>query len=471
MFFYLFTDVHGCISEKFAAMIIKQFEDKNLSHYSYAVIDSNEMVIIDPSRNPHPYYDFADENNVVIKAVIETHPHADFVSSHLEIHQVTNARIYSSKLIGAKYPQQPFDEGQSFTLGKLKLTAWNTPGHSPDSITIILENEKGKDIAAFTGDTLFIGDCGRPDLREKAGNIHQKREELARRMFHSLKRFHSLNDEVIIYPAHGSGSFCGRNLSTESSNTIGKERKYNWCLQPMQEREFVKALLEGQPFIPKYFGYDVDMNVKGAPAYFESIGKVSIGGSLKNNKESHFLNREILIVDTRTPAKFKAFSLDNSINIPEDLQFETWLGTIIAPYEKFYLVAENLFLLKQIISRTAKIGYESFIVSAYVLHDEIHIAPSFDLTDFSLHPDDYTIVDVRTEAEAAAGSFTNSLHIPLHSLRNNIKSIPENKPIVVHCASGYRSAIGSSIIRRSLKNNHTKVHDLGEAIKSFDLSD
>lgn len=452
-------------------MVIKQFEDKNLSHYSYAVIDRNEMAIIDPSRNPYPYYDFASENNAHITAVIETHPHADFVSSHLEIQRKTGAEIYSSKLTGAKYPQHPFDEGQSFSLGKLKFKAWNTPGHSPDSITIILENEKGKDVAAFTGDTLFIGDCGRPDLREKAGSIQQRREDLASQMFHSLKRFHALNDAVIIYPAHGSGSLCGRNLSNESSNTIGKEKKYNWCMQPVKEQVFVNALLENQPFVPKYFGYNVDMNIKGMPPYFESISRVNIGSSIKHEKDLHFLNPAIIIVDTRTPSKFKASSLDNSINIPEGLQFETWLGTIIPPFENSYLVAENLFLLKQLIARTAKIGYEPFIKGAYVLQSGMNIESSLDIADFSHHPNNYTIVDVRTETEASAGSFTNSLNIPLHSLMNNLKDIPENKPIVVHCAGGYRSAIGSSIIRRSLKNRNIKVHDLGEAIKTFKLSE
>ncbi|MGH2643883.1 MAG: MBL fold metallo-hydrolase, partial [Chitinophagaceae bacterium] len=267
-------------------MIIKQFEDQNLSHYSYAIIDSDKMAVIDPARDPQPYYDFAAENDAAITAVIETHPHADFVSSHLEIHQATGAEIYSSKLLGAKYPQHPFDEGQFFSLGKLKFTAWNTPGHSPDSITVILQNDKGKDIAAFTGDTLFIGDCGRPDLREKAGNIHQNREELASQMFHSLKKFHTLNDEVIVYPAHGSGSLCGKNISSESSNTIGREKEYNWCLQPMEEHEFLKALLDEQPFIPKYFGYNVEQNVKGSLSYFESIAKVNIGGFLKKDHHS-----------------------------------------------------------------------------------------------------------------------------------------------------------------------------------------
>jgi len=222
-------------------MIIKQFEDENLAHYSYAVVSDGKVALVDPSRNPQPYYDFAKENNANIVAVIETHPHADFVSSHLEIHQTTGATIYASKLIGAAYPRNTFDEGDEIHLGNVKLKAWNTPGHSADSITIILEDENGNDYAAFTGDTLFIGDCGRPDLRESVGNIQQKREEQAFQMYHSLQKYLELSDEVIVYPAHGAGSLCGKGLAKANSGIMGTEKANNWSLQPMSEASFVKG--------------------------------------------------------------------------------------------------------------------------------------------------------------------------------------------------------------------------------------
>jgi glyoxylase-like metal-dependent hydrolase (beta-lactamase superfamily II) len=213
-------------------MQIKQFEDKNLSHYSYAVLSDCEkkMIVIDPARNAKQYFDFAKENDAQITGIIETHPHADFVSGHYELHHTTGATIYTSKEVHAFYPHQAFDEDQTIQLGEIKLTALNTPGHSPDSISILLEH-KGKQKAVFTGDTLFIGDCGRPDLREGAGNIQTTRTELATKMYHSLRdKLMKLEGDVIVYPAHGAGTLCGKNVSKESSSTIAEEKKTNWCL-------------------------------------------------------------------------------------------------------------------------------------------------------------------------------------------------------------------------------------------------
>ncbi len=266
-------------------MLIKQFEDKNLSHYSYAILSEGEkkIILIDPSRNPEPYLDYAKENNAQITGVIETHPHADFVSSHLELHQTTGAIIYTSKLVSAFYPHQPFDEGQTIQLGKIKLSAINTPGHSPDSICIVLEHD-GKQKAIFTGDTLFISDCGRPDLREGAGKIQSTRLDLAKQMYHSLRnKLMKLDDDVLVYPAHGAGTLCGKNLSKESNSTIGNEKQTNWSLQEATEEEFVKNLLADQPFVPQYFTFDVEVNRKGATSLQASISKIKTGTIVNQN--------------------------------------------------------------------------------------------------------------------------------------------------------------------------------------------
>jgi glyoxylase-like metal-dependent hydrolase (beta-lactamase superfamily II) len=192
-------------------MEIKQFEDKNLAHFSYAIVSNGEIALIDPARDPQPYYDFAKQNTAKIIAVIETHPHADFVSSHLEIKNTAGATIYVSKLLSADYPHQTFDEGDAIVLGTITLKSLNTPGHSPDSISIVAIDEAGKEKAVFTGDTLFIGDCGRPDLREQAGAITAQRAELAKDMYHSLRnKLMTLPDDVLVYPAHGAGSLCGK---------------------------------------------------------------------------------------------------------------------------------------------------------------------------------------------------------------------------------------------------------------------
>jgi hydroxyacylglutathione hydrolase len=444
-------------------MKIKQFEDKGLAHYSYAVLSerANQVVLVDPARDPQPYYDFAEANNARIVGVIETHPHADFVSSHLEISEKTGATIYTHSLVGADYPHQAFDEGAVVEIGNIKLKSLHTPGHSPDSISIVLEHE-GKDKAVFTGDTLFIGDVGRPDLRESAGNVTAKREELARQMYHSTReKLMKLNDDVLVYPAHGSGSLCGKALSDANSSTIGAEKMGNYALQQMNEEEFVKILTEDQPFIPKYFGYDVGLNKQGAPAY-----KPSIAGVARLQK-NHKPEDGAVIVDARSEKTFKQGHYQGAINIQNGGKFETWLGSIVGPGERYYLVAESDEELNELIAKASKIGYELLIKGAFVMDAEADVkSPRIDVQEFKQHPDNYTIVDIRNASEVKAGKFFDkAINIPLPELRERAKDIPTDKPVVVHCAGGYRSAAGSSIIEAALPN--IEVLDLSEAVNDF----
>ncbi|MBD2714355.1 MBL fold metallo-hydrolase [Microvirga sp. STR05] len=444
-------------------MKIEQFEDKGLAHFSYAILSecAREIVLIDPARDPQPYYDYAQAHDAKIISVIETHPHADFVSSHLEIAQKTGATIRVSKLLGADYQFEAFDEGDSFTSGKLTYRALNTPGHSPDSISIVLSRE-GKDVAMFTGDTLFIGDVGRPDLREKAGNIQAKREELAGQMYHSLReKLMTLSDDVLVYPAHGAGSLCGKALSGANSSTIADEKFGNPMLRPMSEEEFVQVLLADQPFIPKYFGYDVALNKAGATAYAPSVQQVQrlAAGST--------LEKGAVLVDTRPEAEFKQGHLAGAINIQQGGKFETWLGSIVGPEEKFYLVAADEATLEDLIRKTAKIGYEALIAGALVGTPATPATlPQLDVEQFRDQPEAYTIVDIRNASETKAEPlFEGALSIPLPELRERAREIPTGKPVVVHCAGGYRSAAGSSIVEAALPQ--ATVYDLGEAVKSF----
>ena len=450
-------------------MQIKQWEDKNLAQFSYGILSDCEkkIVLVDPSRNPQPYLDYAKENNATIIGIIETHPHADFISSHLELQQLTGATIYAHSLLGAAYSFKPFDEGAVLEFGKIKLTSLHTPGHSPDSISIVLEHE-GKQKAVFTGDTLFIGDCGRPDLREGAGNIKVTRVELAKSMYHSLRnKLMSLDDDTIVYPAHGAGTLCGKGLSEANSSTIGKEKQTNWSLQPMTEEEFVATLLSDQPFIPAYFPFDVEMNRQGAEAFKQSIDKVKISDTIKNENDAARLNKEVWIVDARNEKEYKKQHMPHSVNLMEGEKFETWLGSIIKPEEPFYLAAESTEQLKNLIERAAAIGYESQINEAFVLDYGSVKEELIDLDDFKENKEKYTIVDVRNTNEVKTDQlFDNSISIPLADLRKKIQEIPTNKPIVVHCAGGYRSAAGSSIIKSSL-NGKAQVYDFGEHIKTF----
>ncbi len=449
-------------------MEIKQFEDKNLAHYSYAIVSNGEIVLIDPSRDPQPYYDFAKLHNATIKAVIETHPHADFVSSHLEIHNTTGASIYVSKLLGAKYDHQTFDDGDAMVLGRITLKSMNTPGHSPDSICVVAIDEDGKEQAVFTGDTLFIGDCGRPDLREQAGNITAARSELARQMYYTLRdKIMTLPDDVVVYPAHGAGSLCGKGLSEQNASTLGAEKLSNWSLQQMREEDFVKKLLSDQPFIPKYFPFDVGVNKRGAEDFSTSISKVQQGEALTSADDVKELDPGILIIDSRPQEQFRKGHLKHAINLMKDTKFETWLGSIVNPNEPFYLMAANESELHELVARTAKIGYEQQIAKAFVSDYGNVKMNNADSKELKNNEDTFTIIDVRNDEEIKTGKiFASAIHIPLHQLRERTTEIPLHKPIVVHCAGGYRSAAGTSILQSKL-NGEAQVFDLSEAVKQF----
>ncbi|MTE26457.1 MBL fold metallo-hydrolase [Winogradskyella ouciana] len=441
-------------------MKVKQFEYEPLAHYSYAVISNGEMVVIDPERNPEIYYDYAQANNAKIVAIIETHPHADFVSSHLQIYKETGATIYNSEKLDAFYPYTKFDEGDVIPVGNINFSALNTPGHSPDSITIVAT--EGDKTVLFTGDTLFVGDVGRPDLRNDGGNKKQKQKELAEAMFDTIhSKFNDLPDDAVVYPAHGAGSLCGKGMSDASSSTLGDERKQNWAFQTTDKQEFVKELVESQPFIPSYFGYNVDLNKRGADTLRKAIAKVDfkMNGNLNG-----------LIVDVREESAFKTGHLKGSINIQavsESAQFETWLGAIIKPEEEFSLVIDQPKDLDMILERVAKIGYENQLKEVVTLpRVKLKEMSPLNIEDFKKNPKDYTIVDVRNKSEVEEGKiFENAVSIPLNTLRDEVNTIPTDKPIVVHCAGGYRSAAGSSIIDKHLDN--AKVFDLSEKIKEF----
>lgn len=444
-------------------MKIKQFNDSPLAHYSYAVVSEGKMALIDPSRNPLQYYRYAEEHNAKIVAVFETHPHADFVSSHLQIHQQTGATIYASKLLGADYEHQGFDDGDSLSMGNVTFKAINTPGHSPDSITIVAED--GKKTALFTGDTLFIGDVGRPDLREKAGNMTAKRVDLAKKMYHTMQnKYNGLPEDAVVYPAHGAGSLCGKNMSTDSSSTLGQERKFNWAFREQTEEQFVETILKDQPFIPHYFGFNVDVNKNGAENVQQTKAAVKLHLCVEN------IENGVTVVDSRDGDIYKKGHLPNSINIMargENDKYETWLGAIIKPEEPFYLVVESVKEIGELLERTAKIGYEKQLKGVITLsHKVSRSSDNFDLKDFKKHKDQYTIVDIRNSSEVAEKRiFENAIEIPLNELRERAEEVPADKPIVVHCAGGYRSSAGSSILENKFKT--TKIYDMSDDIKKF----
>lgn len=445
-------------------MKIKQFEYKPLSHFSYAIISDGKMALIDPERNPIQYYQYAEENDAVIVAVFETHPHADFVSSHLQIHEETGATLYCSKKMGADYPHSPFDDGDKVTIGNATFKAINTPGHSPDSITVLAKEENKT--ALFTGDTLFVGDVGRPDLREKAGHMKAKREELAKMMYDTIQnKFSDLPDNAYVYPAHGAGSLCGKGMSDDaSSSTLGNERVGNWAFKKQTEKQFVDYLIDSQPFIPHYFGYNVDVNKSGAKNLRAALGKIPFRSNINNFKKG------ALLIDIREAVDFKKKHLPGSINImatSETSRFETWLGSIVRPDEEFHLVVDSATSVEYILNRTAKIGYEANVKTILTIGEGVsEKSTGFNLEHFKNNINAYTIVDIRNETEVSEGEFfENNIVIPLYQLREKASQVPTDKPIVVHCAGGYRSAAGASILKKELQIKN--VFDLSDDVEHF----
>ena len=445
-----------------ANYVIEQFEDKGLAHFSYAVMAGKKIIIIDPQRNPQLYYDFAQKNMASIIGVIETHPHADFVGSHLEIHRHLNVPIYASNLTRSDYPLTPFDEGTTIQISdRVGLRAMYTPGHAPDHIAVVLVDDL-KERVVFSGDSLFLGDVGRPDLLDYSSESNKQRQYLAAMMYDTIhQKFAKLNDDVIVYPSHGAGSLCGKSIRKGTSSTIRYEKQNNYAFENRTKEEFVSLLLSYQPFIPKYFAYDINLNSKGAPALSETLTK------LDYLPKNYSLASAALIIDTRPAAVFKTSYLPGAINIQGTGQFETWLGTLVAPESKFYMVAADEQSLQVAIKKAAAIGYELNILGAFVYDaDNGKKFESFDLNSFVPSRDEFTYVDVRTEKEIKLQpGFKNSIHIPMQEFTDRLSEIPNGKPLLIYCASGYRSAMAASILKKDRPS--IQVYDLGSAVSKF----
>lgn len=444
-------------------VLIEQFDYPGLAHFSYAVLAGRRIIIIDPARDPARYYAFARQHKAKIVGIIETHPHADFVSAHLELQQQLGVPIYASSLTNARYPATAFDEGQVLQLTKnVALRSMYTPGHAPDHVAAVLM-ENGRDKAVFSGDSLFIGDVGRPDLRDFTHDVETQRRTLAAQMYDTIhQKFAKLDDEVLVYPAHGAGSLCGKSMRKALSSTIGLEKQTNYAFQPRTKEEFVQLLLNDQPFIPAYFSYDVKLNIAGAPA--ARAGLDAVRRLPKNYRPA----ANQLLIDSRPAAAFKASYLPTAINVQGAGAFETWLGSIVPPASDFYVVAGDEAGLQLVLEKAAAIGYETFIKGAFVYDaPDGESFPGFDAAAFNPADTAYTYLDVRTAKEAKETPlFKNSLYIPLQDLRQRIAEIPLDKPILVHCASGYRSAAASSLLKKYLPATQ-QVYDLGPAVTDY----
>src|SRR4051812_29218508 len=419
-----------------------------LAHASYLIADGGEAVVVDPQRDVDQYLETAQRLDVVIKYVIETHLHADFVSGHRELAARSGAEIVFGARADALFPHRAVADGDVLSVGSVALRAIETPGHTPESICWLV-SENGRPSKLLSGDTLFIGDVGRPDL---AGSRGYTSEEMAAMLYDSLHtKILTLPDDIEVWPAHGAGSACGKNISKDASSTIGLQRRTNWALQPMPRREFVETLTSGLAAPPRYFPRDAELNRQGPRA----LSEIPAG---RLTPES--LPSDALILDVRDAAAFGAGLIAGAINIGLNGNFASWCGTLLPFDAPIVIVAADDTSASQAVMRLARVGIEN-IPGCINSLDGFPITPLPQLTVRDL--DGISVLDVRRRAEFWEGHVTDAENVPLDELPERLAEIDRHHPLAVICAGGYRSSIACSILARAGFTNVINVQGGTEA--------
>ena len=426
-----------------------------LSQASYLIGDetTGQAVVVDPRRDIAEYLSDAADHGLRIIGVINTHFHADFLSGHLEMAQATGAWIGYGPGAEAEFPIRSLADGERITLGEVTLVIIHTPGHTPESISVLVYEHSDDDIAygVLTGDALFIGDVGRPDL---LASIGVTADELGHQLYDSIQRkLMGLPDAVRVFPAHGAGSACGKNLSTEKQSTIGEQRLFNYACQPMNEADFVALVTAGQPPAPDYFLYDAILNRKDRAVYDAGQPLAALGTA----EMLTAISGGALVVDARDAQDFAAGHLTGALNVPADGRFAETAGMILQPADEVVVMAPDG-RAQEVAVRLARIGFDQ--VTGYVPDGETILAAHPELTsrgsrltprqlaEASTSPNAPLVIDVRNGAERDAGFIPGSLHIPLAQLHQRIQEIPADRPVVTYCAGGWRSSVAASMLRR-----------------------
>jgi hydroxyacylglutathione hydrolase len=434
------------------SLLVEHFYLGCLAHASYLVGSEGIAAVIDPQRDVDIYLEAAAQKRLKIEHIIETHLHADFVSGHHELAERTGAHIYIGAGSGATFPHTAVKDGDSLQFGQCRFDFLSTPGHTVESVCIAMSDlsDPSRPRALFTGDTLFVGEVGRPDL----SGDHTP-QELAAMLYHSLhEKLLKFPDDTEIFPAHGAGSLCGRNMSSERSSTIGKERRTNYAIRAANADEFIRLLTDGLPPRPEYFGRDVELNRQGAAAFDQIPPPKPISGSevLRLQKEG------AIVLDTRPAMQFAVAHVPGSIHIALSGPYASWAARILGLDRRIILVGEDADHLRESQMRLARVGIEhvqayleggisGWIAAGYELDPIPQLtAQEFDELSKSEHP---TVLDVREPGEVAAGAIENSIRIPLGQLQDHVKELDRDKLVVVHCKGGYRSSIATSILRRA----------------------
>ena len=436
-------------------MIIEQIYTGCLSQGAYYIQSGNEVAIIDPLREIDPYMQKAKKANAKIRFIFETHFHADFVSGHLTLAKKTGAKIIFGPNANTKFDALIAKDGQEFKIGEITIKALHTPGHTMESTTYLLIDSSKKDIAIFSGDTLFIGDVGRPDLAQKANNITQ--EDLAGTLYDSLrKKIMPLNDDVLVYPAHGAGSACGKNLSDETVSTIGEQKKTNYALRSdMTKDEFIKEVTDGLKPPPNYFPLNVKMNKEG----YDDIDKIILSGTTPvdpNLFENIVKKKNALILDVRHQDNFAEEHIPNSIFIGIDGSFAPWVGTIVEDVTKPILLVTPDDRVEETVTRLARVGFDNSLgylkggIKNWKMQGKLTTSvDQIDSVVFKklIQNEKLNVFDLRKSDEYNSGYIPNAQNIPLDFLNKKINSFRLNETFYTHCAGGYRSMIAASILK------------------------
>lgn len=463
-------------------MKIEQIYTGCLAQGAYYIESDGEAAVIDPLREVQPYIDKANKDNAKIKYVFETHFHADFVSGHLDLSQKTGAPIVFGPTAKPNFEAVTATDGQEFKLGKVTIKVLHTPGHTMESCCFLLIDETGKETGLFSGDTLFIGDVGRPDLAQKV-IAELTQEKLAAHLYDSLhNKILPLNDDIIVYPAHGAGSACGKNMSKETTDTLGHQKKTNYALQPMSKEVFMKELLTGLTPPPAYFPLNVLMNIQG----YDSIDEVLKRGQQALSPaafEAAANETSAFILDTRDPLTFARGFIPNSVNIGIDGNFAPWVGALIPDIKQEILLVTDEGREEEVITRLARVGYDytmGYLKGGFEAWKEAgyetDTIKSVTVEELAAIAENgpINILDVRKKSEYDSEHVMGAENAPLDYINDSMLLVNKDKTYYVHCAGGYRSMIFNSILRARGYDNLVDIQDGITAIKEsgkFRVSD
>lgn len=458
-------------------MNIEQIYTGCLAQGAYYITSKGEAAIIDPLREVQPYLDRLQRDGVKLKYIFETHFHADFVSGHVDLSRSTGAPIIYGPNASCEFDCISAKDGQVFELGKVKIKVLHTPGHTMESTTFLLIDENGKDHAIFSGDTLFIGDVGRPDLAQKAANMTM--EQLAATLYKSLhEKIMPLADDVIVYPAHGAGSACGKNMSKETVSTIGHQKQFNYALRAnMTEAEFVKEVTDGLLPPPAYFGMNVAMNKKGYDS-FETVLNNGMRALSATEFEAAAEETGALILDTRSNNEFWKGFIPQSVSIGLNGDFAPWVGALLADVKQPLLLVTDPGKEEETVTRLSRVGFDNILghlkggiktwLDAGKETDTINrITPAQFASDYK-HGES-KVVDIRKETEYAAEHINEAYSKPLAYINDWVKDINPDEHFFIHCAGGYRSMIAASILQARGYRNFTEVEGGFNAIAKTDI--